>query len=278
MKLGSSAPALVSIIDASGKSNERIASGAIAALSKVDSAAAAQKASELLSRTEDQQAALETFEAFLSREDGAKTLAAALQAKSPTETAVRIGLQTMNASGRRDASLAAILEKAAKASAPGNTLQEGQVAEMAQEVKERGNSKRGAEVFARAELGCAACHLVNGQGGKVGPDLSSLGSAQPVDFIIRAILDPQKEIKEGFTSYSVATRDGESYQGYLERELPSEIVLRDPLQNAAIRIPRENVKQFNASGSLMPSGLADGLKRDEFRDLVRFLSELGTNK
>jgi hypothetical protein len=76
----------------------------------------------------------------------------------------------------------------------------------------------------------------------------------------------------------VATRDGESYQGYLERETPSELILRDPLQNAAIRIPRENVKQFHASGSLMPTGLVDALKREEFRDLVRFLSELGTNK
>jgi putative heme-binding domain-containing protein len=117
--------------------------------------------------------------------------------------------------------------------------------------------------------------LVNGQGGNIGPDLSALGTAQPVDFIIGAILDPQKEIKEGYTSLSVTTKDGEEYQGYQVRETGDELVLRDLMQNKEVRLRRDTIKAKNPNGSLMPAGLVDPLTRAEFRDLVRFLSELG---
>jgi putative heme-binding domain-containing protein len=119
---------------------------------------------------------------------------------------------------------------------------------------------------------------VNGQGGNIGPNLSALGSAQPVDFIVGAILEPQKEIKEGYTSISVTTTDGEEYQGYLVRETRDELLLRDVLQNREVRLRRAAVQEKRQNGSVMPAGLADTLSRDEFRDLVRYLSELGRTK
>jgi putative heme-binding domain-containing protein len=116
---------------------------------------------------------------------------------------------------------------------------------------------------------------VNGEGGRIGPELSALGTAQPVDFIIGAILDPQKEVKEGYISVSITTKDGEEYQGYQVRETAEELVLRDVLQNREVRLRRDMIAEKNQTGSVMPKGLADMLTREEFRDLVRFLSELG---
>jgi putative heme-binding domain-containing protein len=104
---------------------------------------------------------------------------------------------------------------------------------------------------------------------------SGLPSVSMAQYVIGAILDPQKEIKEGYTSLSVTTKDGEEYQGYQVRETSDELVLRDLLQNKEIRLRRDNIKTKNPNGSLMPAGLADPLTRAEFRDLVRFLSELG---
>ena len=43
--------------------------------------------------------------------------------------------------------------------------------------------------------------------------------------IVGAILEPQKEIKEGFMSISVVTKDGEEYQGYPVRETGEELAL-----------------------------------------------------
>jgi putative heme-binding domain-containing protein len=103
-----------------------------------------------------------------------------------------------------------------------------------------------------------------------------LGAAQPIDFIVGAILEPQKEIKEGYTSISVTTRGGDEHQGYVLRESGKELVLRDVLQNAEVRLAREAIKEKRANGSVMPEGLVNTLTRAEFRDLVRYLSELGT--
>ena len=76
-------------------------------------------------------------------------------------------------------------------------------------------------------------------------------------------------------SISVVTRDGEEYQGYQVRESGDELVMRDVLQNREIRLRKEAIKEKKQNGSVMPGGLADTLTRTEFRDLVRYLSELG---
>src|SRR5207237_2430526 len=109
-----------------------------------------------------------------------------------------------------------------------------ELAIFATEARAKGDVARGERIFRRPELGCTACHAVNGQGGNIGPELSALGTAQPVDFIIGAILDPQKEVKEGYISISVTTRDGDEFQGYQLRENNDELVLRDILQNKEI--------------------------------------------
>ena len=129
------------------------------------------------------------------------------------------------------------------------------------EVRISGDARRGAEIFRRPALGCLACHAVNGEGGTLGPNLSALGTAQPLDFIIGAILDPQKEIKEGYMSISVTTKDGEEYQGYQVRERSAELVLRDSLQNQEGRLPRSNIREKKQNGSVMPAGLVDSLNR-----------------
>ena len=102
-----------------------------------------------------------------------------------------------------------------------------------------------------------------------------MGTAQPVDFIIGAILDPQKEVKEGYTSISLTTVDGEELEGYLVRETKDEIVIRDVLRNQEVRLRSSAVKEKKQHGSVMPAGLADTLTRPEFRDLIRYLSRLG---
>jgi putative heme-binding domain-containing protein len=142
-------------------------------------------------------------------------------------------------------------------------------------VRDEGDAQRGAKIYIRAELGCVICHKVNGQGGVAGPELSALGTAQPIDFIARAILEPQKEIKEGFTSALIATKSGEEFQGYVVRENKDEIVLRQPLLNDEVRLRRSEIASNRSNGSLMPAGLADQLSNEEFRDLVKYLSTLG---
>ena len=220
----------------------------------------------------------EIFSAFLRRQGGASALSDAFQAKGPTKPAAEAGLRLMTASGRRDERLARVLADAAGFGNTAQRLTSEDLDAFAAEVRSRGDSGLGREIFLRPELGCSACHTVNGQGGRIGPDLSALGTAQTVEFIIGAVLEPQREIKEGFMSISVLMTDGEEYQGYQIAETRDELVLRDVLQSKEVRLRLDAVKEKKQNGSVMPMGLADTLTRTEFRDLIRFLSELGRPK
>ena len=255
-----------------------VQSAAIAALCSLDLSEAAGLASESFARLTDETALVEVFSGFLQRQGGAAALAKSLAAKVPPKQAARVGLRLISSSGRRSEQLAQLLADAAGFNRDGKVLAPAEITAFASEVRAGGDARRGAEIFRRPELGCAACHAINGQGGHIGPELSALGTAQPVDFIIGAILDPQKEVKEGYVSISVTTKDGEEYQGYQVRETDEELVLRDVLQNKEIRLRRDAIRNKQQNGSVMPNGLADLLTRTEFRDLVRFLSELGKAK
>jgi putative heme-binding domain-containing protein len=258
----------------------RVQSAAIAALCALNPDAAARFASGSLAHLNDEAGLVEVFASFLQRQGGAAALAKALAAATepPAKRAAEIGLRLLSGSGRRNDQLASVLNEAAGYSRRGQNMTPAEMVAFLAEVRAHGDAKVGADVFRRPQLGCAACHSVNGEGGNVGPDLSALGTAQPVDFIIGAILDPQKEVREGYASVSVATNEGEEYQGYLVRETGDELVLRDALQTQEIRLRRDAIKEKKQNGSVMPGGLADTLTRTEFRDLICFLSELGKPK
>ncbi len=71
-------------------------------------------------------------------------------------------------------------------------------------VQAHGNAARGEAIFRRAELNCFKCHAVGDAGGQVGPNLVSLGATAQLDYVINSLLDPNKNVKEGFTTVVVA--------------------------------------------------------------------------
>lgn len=158
---------------------------AIAALCAFDLNSAARFASESFDRLNDEAILGEIFSAFLRRKGGAAALATALGAKPPPKLAAEVGLRLMSASDRHHEHLARILTYAAGLNSSENRMTLAEATAVAAEARTSGDAKRGAEIFRRAELGCTACHPVNGQGGIIGPDLSALGTAQPVDLIVR---------------------------------------------------------------------------------------------
>jgi len=108
----------------------------------------------------------------------------------------------------------------------------------------------------------------------VGPDMTSIGASAPADYLIESVLYPNKQIKEGYHAIMLETKDDQEPSGILVRENNDELVLRD-VANREFSVPKNNVKTRRTGGSLMPSGLIDGLPGDEQIDLYRFLSELG---
>ncbi len=72
----------------------------------------------------------------------------------------------------------------------------------------------------------------------------------------------------------IATEDGRIYQGIKLGETPDEIVIRNTNSQHDQHIPRREIDEFEAAGTLMPSGLTSALPRTDLRDLIAYLSQL----
>jgi putative heme-binding domain-containing protein len=151
------------------------------------------------------------------------------------------------------------------------------VSALVAEVRAKGDAKRGAEVYRRTELTCTTCHKIGDQGGIIGPALDSIGSAQPLDFIIGAVLEPQREIKESFETYAFTLKDGRVLTGNIVAGTVERLTLRDPA-GAEHAVNGSDVKEKKMIGSLMPAGLIDRLSREDLRDLFAYLASLGKAK
>ena len=255
-----------------------VRAAAVSALATVDLPAAAAEFASFMSGGADDALVSELFHALLERTDAAPALAAAFGAKKPSADAAKIGLRVMSESGRSDEALSVVLTAAAGLSREPKRLSEPEVAAFVAEVQAQGDAARGEAVFKRAELACGICHAVSGKGGYIGPDLGSLGTAQTVDFVIGAILDPNREVKEGYVAHEVKTKTGQTYQAYILREDAQELVIRDLARNKEVRLRKDAIAARAQRGSVMPPGLADTLTRAELRDLVKYLSGLGRSK
>ena len=213
-------------------------------------------------------------DAFIARKDGPSILAAALKDQKIPAAVASAGIQKASSAGGDTKALVEALTIAGGLQ-PVMALSPDQLSAMMAEVKASGDPARGELVYRRASQQCQACHAIGAVGGIVGPDLVSIGASAPVDYIIESLLEPSKKIKEGYATTMLSTKDGGIHSGFLVRQDDREVILRDAAGNVE-SIPANTVaKQESIPVSLMPPGLTATLRRDEFIDLVRFLSELG---
>lgn len=247
---------------------------AIVALASTDLDGAARRAVELLTANPRDSDPTELISAFVQRKGGEAALAKALANQTLPADIAKIAVRTVRASGRDASVLTEALTKAGGLTVGPRVLAPGEMEQLIREVAERGNAYRGEAIFRRKDLSCLKCHAIAGAGGRVGPDLISVGATAPIDYLIEAILLPNKAVKENYHSLVVATKDGRVFTGIKVDETASELILRDA-EDREIAIPIQAIEERATGGSLMPEGLADSLTRSELVDLVRFLSELG---
>jgi putative heme-binding domain-containing protein len=248
---------------------QRLALGGLAA---VDLKAAAKRGAEMLAAGDPEPGAI--LSAFLSREGGAKTLAGALKAKKLSSDTAKLALRYLRGTTTVDPNLTDVLSAAAGTASGPIRLAPDQMKQTIDEVLAKGNAANGERIFRRSDTSCYQCHSIDGAGGWLAPDISSIGASSPVDYLINSVLDPNKDIKDGYDGYTVVTKSGDVFSGIKVSQDKQQVVLRD---NAHLEIPIAvtEIKAQKAIGSLMPNGLTDTLTHQEFLDLIKFLSELG---
>ena len=133
-----------------------------------------------------------------------------------------------------------------------------------------GRPDRGQAVFKAA---CATCHVANGAGTEVGPNLATVANRTPEDILVH-ILDPNREVAANYVNYSVATVDGRVVTGMIASETSSAVTLKRAEGTIDV-VARDRIEQITSSGqSLMPEGLEKGLSPQDFADLIAFLRNL----
>ncbi len=140
-------------------------------------------------------------------------------------------------------------------------------------IKAKGNAARGKLVFETTGT-CAKCHVVNGQGKEVGPNLSEIGSKLSREAMFESILYPSAGISHNYETYQLLLDDGNTAQGILISQTPNEVSLKG--NDAIVRTyKRSQIEQMEKQNiSLMPADLQKVMTADELVDVVEYVSTL----
>jgi cytochrome c oxidase cbb3-type subunit 3 len=139
----------------------------------------------------------------------------------------------------------------------------------------KGNAVNG-KVLA-GQKGCTACHLIRGEGGVKGPDLSVIGSQRSVAYLRESILDPDASVAEDYWTAKIITKDNSAHTGFLMNQDSYSVQILD-FKSGLMSIPRDNFKDFGVDrGSTMPS-YKGKLTETELDDIVSYLASLQRKK
>ncbi|MCI0464874.1 MAG: c-type cytochrome, partial [Gemmataceae bacterium] len=140
-------------------------------------------------------------------------------------------------------------------------------------LKMRGNVARGKEAFQKAGT-CANCHIVNGEGKDVGPDLSEIGKKLGREAILEAILYPSAAISHNYETWLVETKGGAQETGLLVSDAADAVTLK--AADGLLRtVKRDDIERMRKSpGSLMPADLHKALTAQDIADMLDYLQTL----
>ena len=130
-----------------------------------------------------------------------------------------------------------------------------------------GNPYSGRKLYAQ---NCGKCHTLFGEGGQVGPDLTPY-QRNDLDRLLVNVVNPSAEIREGFESYIVETKNGRILNGFLADQDNRVVVLRG-IDGQNIVLPRSQIEELRKSDrSVMPEETLKGLSNQQVRDLFAYL-------
>ncbi|HZN33206.1 MAG TPA: PQQ-dependent sugar dehydrogenase [Pirellulaceae bacterium] len=138
-----------------------------------------------------------------------------------------------------------------------------------------GNAERGRELFVKDTLTrCAACHKVSGEGGDAGPDLTHIGGKLGRPHLVESLLEPSRQIVEGYRTTIIRTADGVIHTGVVKEQTDTQLTYVDVGGQRHALLAADIEERQDSPLSLMPQNLAEALKAEQFTDLVAYLETL----
>ena len=148
-----------------------------------------------------------------------------------------------------------------------------------------GSAARGKDLF-YGDANCSLCHMVEGKGGRLGPDLTVVGGTRTHDALVDSVRNPSRRLAWGLTeatkefpqeyeSITAVTADGKEIQGVALNEDNFSVQIMDANEKIHL-LEKDKLRSFQKSrGSAMPKYAVDVLSDKELEDILAFLVSLG---
>jgi putative heme-binding domain-containing protein len=148
-----------------------------------------------------------------------------------------------------------------------------------------GNPESGRKLFF-GTAACSQCHMVQGQGGRFGPDLSRVGAARPREYLVESIREPDAQLTERFVAIdfgtnpptyelvTVTTGKGTAISGVVLNEDTFSLQLMDDREKIYSWQKSELKSVVHEHRSPMPKYDTQQISAVQLDDLIAFLSSL----
>lgn len=134
-----------------------------------------------------------------------------------------------------------------------------------------GDAQAGRQIY-YSKAGCNNCHMIRGEGGFLGPDLTNIGMTANLSALREGVFDPNKRTTEGFRPVIVTTASGETIRGVAKNNSNYSIQLLDNKGRLHLLEKRDLKKVDFQEKSWMPADYGDRLSEKEQSDLLAFLA------
>jgi putative heme-binding domain-containing protein len=142
----------------------------------------------------------------------------------------------------------------------------------------KGDPEAGKSLFldASGPAACVKCHMLAGEGGQVGPELTDVASTQTVEYIFESIMDPSAQIASGgYEPIQVQLKDGTVLSGIIKAEDGAAVTIKDKegVETVVNEADIQREKRYPDIPSLMPGNFGELLTVKQVADLIAFLQQ-----
>lgn len=148
-----------------------------------------------------------------------------------------------------------------------------------------GNAAHGKDVF-YGDANCSLCHMIDGKGGRLGPELTGVGASRTREALIDSVRDPSRRLAWGLTeatkefpqeyeTVTVVTTDGKQIKGVALNEDSFSVQIMDTSEQIHL-LEKDKLRSFQKTReSMMPKYGSDLLSDKDLDDIVAFLASVG---
>jgi cytochrome c oxidase cbb3-type subunit III len=157
--------------------------------------------------------------------------------------------------------------------------------EMKAPAQAGGNATHGKDLF-YGDANCSLCHMVEGKGGRLGPELTAVGGSRTREAIVESVRDPNRRLAWGLTestkefpqeyeSVTAVTADGKTIKGVTLNEDSFSVQIMDVGEQIHL-LQKDQLRSFQKSRqSAMPKYGPDILSDKDLADIVAYLVSVG---